>query len=250
MLLIIPSIEIKNKACVQPVQGANGFAYSNDPIERAKLWRKENAKSLHVTDVDGAIKGRFVNFDVIQSMVKAVDIPIELGGGIRTFNDVKNALENGVYRVVIGTMLIEEPDEAKRVIDTFGASKVVVGIDAENGLVKIKGRTVGSGLSAVSVALKAKELGFKRIIYKDILLYETMRGPNFQAIKMLAEQTGLKVTASGGVAGLDDLMKLQELEPLGVDSVIIGRALYENNFACQGLWRLCEAGEFPYTAKV
>ena len=250
MLLVIPSIEIKDGKCRWAVRGIEGLLHTDDPIERAKLWRKENAKSLHITDVDGAIEGRIVNFEVIRQIVAAVDIPIELGGGMRAFGEVKKAFDCGIYRVVIGTMLIEDPDEAQRVLERFGANKVVLGIDAENGIVKIKGRRVESGLTAISVALNAKQLGFNRIIYTDVLLHGAMRGPNFQTIRMLAQKTGMKVTASGGVSSLEDLLNLQELEPLGVDSVVIGRALYENKFSCQGLWRLCEAGNYPYTARV
>ncbi|MBI4547753.1 MAG: 1-(5-phosphoribosyl)-5-[(5-phosphoribosylamino)methylideneamino] imidazole-4-carboxamide isomerase [Ignavibacteriae bacterium] len=250
MLLIIPALEIKNGKCVQMVQGREGFVYSDDPIETAKLWRKENAKTLHVTDVDGAIEGRLVNFDVIERMVKAVDIPIELGGGLRTMKEVKKVFAGGVFRVVIGTMLVENPDEAKRILDTYGPSKVVLGIDVENGIFKMKGWRENSGLTAISVALNAKHLGFTRIIYRDILRHGTMSGPNFDGIKLMAEKSGMRVTASGGISGLEDLLKLQELEPLGVDSVVIGRALYENKFSCQALWRLCEAGDYPYTAKV
>ena len=250
MLLIIPAVEIKGGKCVQMVQGTEGFVYSDDPIEMAKLWRKENAKTLHVTDVDGAIEGRLVSFDVIQEMVRTIDIPIELGGGLRTFDEVKKALDIGIYRVVISTMLVEQPDEAKRVLDAFGASKIVLGIDAENGIVQTKGWKETSGLTAITVALNAKQLGFKRIVYTDIMREGMMVGPNFDAIKMLAGKTGMRVTASGGIGGLEDLMKLQDLESLGVDSVVIGRALYENKFSCQGLWRLCEAGNYPYTAKV
>jgi len=250
MLLIIPAIDIKDGTCVQMVQGHEGFAYSDDPIEMAKLWRKENAKSLHVTDVDGAMEGRLVNFDVIERMVKTVDIPIELGGGLRTFDEVRRAFDAGVYRVVLSTMLVENPDEAKRLIETYGASKVVLGIDAENGLVKTRGYTHDAGLTAVSAGLNAKQLGFKRIVYTDILVDGTMTGLNFGAIRMLAETTGLRITASGGLSGLEDLLRLQELERFGVDSVVVGRALYANRFACQGLWRLCEAGDYPYTAKI
>ncbi|HEV8538925.1 MAG TPA: 1-(5-phosphoribosyl)-5-[(5-phosphoribosylamino)methylideneamino]imidazole-4-carboxamide isomerase [Bacteroidota bacterium] len=250
MLLIIPAVEIKGGKCVQMVQGTEGFVYSDNPIEMAKLWRKENAKTLHVTDVDGAFEGQLVNFDVIERMVKTVDIPIQLGGGLRTFEEVKKALDIGIYRVVISTMLIEEPDEAKRTLDAFGATKIVLGIDAENGIVQTRGWTKDSGLTAITVALNAKQLGFKRIVYTDIMRFGMMAGPNFEATKTLAEKSGMRITASGGVGGLEDLLKLQELEPLGVDSVVIGRALYENKFSCQGLWRMCEAGEYPYTAKV
>ena len=250
MLLIIPAVEIKGGKCVQMVQGMEGFVYSDDPIEMARLWRKENAKTLHVTDVDGAIEGRLVNFDVIQKMVKTVDIPVELGGGLRTFDEVKKALDIGIYRIVISTMVIEQPDEAKRVLGAFGPSKIVLGIDAENGIVQTKGWKETSGLTAITVALNAKQLGFRRIVYTDIMREGMMVGPNFDAIRMLAEKTGMRITASGGVGGLEDLMKLQDLESLGVDSVVIGRALYANKFSCQGLWRLCEAGNYPYTAKV
>lgn len=250
MLLVIPAVEIRGGKCVQMVQGAEGFVYSDDPVEMAKLWRKENAKSIHVTDVDGAEAGHLVNAAVIERMVKTVDIPVELGGGIRTFADVQRAFSIGTYRVVIGTMLIERPDDAKKAIEAYGPNKVVLGIDVENNMVKTRGWKDTSGLTPISVALNAKALGFRRIVYTDILRDGTMRGPNFAAIKLLAEKSGMKITASGGVGTLDDLLKLQELEPFGVDSVVIGRALYENKFSCQGIWRLCEAGDFPYTAKI
>jgi len=250
MLLIIPAIDIKGGRCVQMVQGIEGYSYSDDPVEMARLWRKENAKSLHVTDIDGALEGHLVNVDILRRMVDTVDIPIELGGGLRSFDAVKRALEQGVYRVVIGTMLIEKPDEAKRVIDTFGPSKVVLGIDALDGLVATHGWRESSGLTALSVALNAKALGFKRIVYTDIRLDGMLRGLNLRVLRELAEKTGMRVTCSGGISGLDDLLKVQQLEGAGVDSAVIGRALYENKFSCQGIWRMCEAGDYPYTARV
>jgi phosphoribosylformimino-5-aminoimidazole carboxamide ribotide isomerase len=250
MLLIIPAIDIRGGHCVQMVQGIEGYSYSDDPVEMVRLWRKENAKSLHVTDIDGAMQGRLVNVDCIRKMVSTVDIPIELGGGLRSFDAVRKAFELGVYRVVIGTMLIENPEEAKRVLETYGPSKVVLSIAAMDGIVATHGWTESSGMTAVSVALNAKVVGFKRIVYTDIRLDGALRGVNLKALRELAEKTGMRITAAGGISGLDDLLKVQELEKLGVDSVVIGRALYENRFSCQGLWRLCEAGNYPYTAKV
>jgi phosphoribosylformimino-5-aminoimidazole carboxamide ribotide isomerase len=250
MLLVIPAIEIKGGCCVQMVQGVEGFTYSSDPVEMAKLWRRENAKSLHVTDVDGALTGHLVNTDIIKRMVATVDIPIELGGGLRTFDDVKFAFELGMYRVLLSTMVIEDPDEAQRVLDIYGQSKIVLGIDAKDGIVAMKGWQESSGLTALTVALNAKTMGFRRILYTDIRTDGTLRGVNLRILRELGEKTGMRVTSSGGIAGLDDLLKIQELEKYGVDSVIVGRALYENKFSCQGLWRRCEAGNFPYTAKV
>jgi phosphoribosylformimino-5-aminoimidazole carboxamide ribotide isomerase len=250
MLLIIPAIDIKGGHCVQMVQGVEGFAYSDDPVEMARLWRKENARSLHVTDIDGAREGHLVNADVIKRMVSTVDIPIELGGGLRTLDAVKQAFEIGVYRVLVGTMVIENPDTAKEVIDMYGPSKVVLGIDAMDGIVATHGWAESSGMTALSVALNAKALGFRRVVYTDIRLDGTLRGVNLKVLRELGQKTGMRVTSSGGIAGLDDLLKVQELEQYGVDSVVIGRALYENKFSCQGLWRRCEAGNYPYTAKV
>lgn len=250
MLLLIPAMEIKGGRCVQMVQGIEGSSYSDDPVEMARLWRLENAKSLHITDVDGALQGRLVNTDVLKRMVATVDIPIELGGGLRSFEAVQQAFDLGVYRVLISTMMIENPDEAKRVMDVFGPSKVVLGIDAMDGIVATHGWVETSGLTALTVALNAKSIGFRRIVYTDIRLDGTLRGVNLSVLRELGEKTGMRITAAGGIAGLEDLLKVQELQPYGVDSVVVGRALYENKFSCQRLWRRCEAGNYPYTAKV
>lgn len=250
MLLVIPAIDIKGGRSVQMVQGVEGFAYSDDPVDMARLCRLENAKALHVTDIDGAMQGHLVNLDAIKRMVETVDIPIALGGGLRTVDEVQKAFALGVYRVRIGTMLIENPDEAQRLIDVYGPSKIILGIDAMDGIVATKGWAESSGLTAMTVALNAKALGFTRMVYTDIRLDGTLRGVNLPIMAELARKTGLRITASGGVGGLEDLLKIQELEPLGVDSVVIGRALYQNKFACQAIWRMCEAGGYPYTARV
>jgi phosphoribosylformimino-5-aminoimidazole carboxamide ribotide isomerase len=250
MLLIIPAVEIRGGRCVQMVQGEEGFTYSDDPVEMARLWRQENAKSLHVTDVDGAIEGRLVNDHIVRSMVEHVDIPVELGGGLRSLEAIRQAFDIGVYRVLVSTMFIEQPEEARRAIEMFGPSKIVLGIDAIDGIVATRGWRQSSGLTALSVALNAKAIGFRRLVYTDIRLDGMLRGVNFRVLRELGEKTGMRITSAGGIAGLEDLLKVQEIEPFGVDSVVVGRALYENRFSCQMLWRRCEAGNYPYTARV
>ena len=242
MILIFPAIDIKDGKCVRLVQGAAGTekVYSNDPDRMAILWRGENAKTLHVVDLDGAFGGHLKNLDAIKKIVDVVEIPVQLRGGIRTYEEVQQLFEIGVYRVVLGTAAIEDPDLVSRVIKNFGIRKIAVGIDAKNGIVMTQGWLHDSGVDAVSLALKMKDLGVCRIVYTDIMRDGMLSGPNFDAIKEMAVRTGLKVTASGGVSGFQDLVKMQELEKFGVDSVIVGKALYENKFPCQALWRLNE----------
>jgi phosphoribosylformimino-5-aminoimidazole carboxamide ribotide isomerase len=250
MILIIPAMELQGGRCVQTARGVDGFNYPDDPVEVARLWRTENAKSLHVTDLDGAREGRVVNGDLIRRLVQTVDIPIELGGGLRTFDDVRWAFETGVYRVLISTMLIENPDEARRVIEAYTASKVVLGLYASGGVVVTHGHRTSSGLTPLSAALNARALGFRRLVYTE-LAEDTSPAPvNRKALQDLGEKTGMRITAAGGVAGLEDLLAIQELERFGVDSVVIGRALYENKFSCQAIWRSCEARNYPYTARL
>ncbi|MDD8017737.1 MAG: 1-(5-phosphoribosyl)-5-[(5-phosphoribosylamino)methylideneamino]imidazole-4-carboxamide isomerase [Bacteroidota bacterium] len=239
MLLIFPAIDIKGGKCIRLVQGAPGTEkiYSDDPVKMAVLWRGENAKTLHVVDLDGAFGGTMQNFEVLARMIQTVDIPIQVGGGIRSYEQVKRLMECGISRVVLGTAAIEDPDLIARCVKDFGARKIAVGIDAKNGVVMTKGWQENTGVEAVSLALNMKQLGVCRIVYTDIALDGMMMGPNIRATREIAEKSGLRVTASGGVSGYNDLIKLQELEKYGVDSVIVGKALYENKFSCQALWR-------------
>jgi phosphoribosylformimino-5-aminoimidazole carboxamide ribotide isomerase len=242
MVLLVPAIDIRDGRCVRLVQGEPGTEkiYSNDPVQMAVLWRGENAKCLHVVDLDGAFEGSMKNLELIRRMVNTVDIPIQIGGGIRTFEQVKQLIEIGVYRVVLGTAAIEDPELVTRSIASFGKSKLAIGIDAKNGIVMTKGWQKDSGINAIDLALAMKSRGVCRIIYTDISRDGMLNGPNFEAIKEIAVMSGLRVTASGGVSNFEDLRNIQELEKFGVDSVIVGKALYENRFPCEALWRMNE----------
>jgi len=248
MLLIIPVIEITKGRCLMVVDGAEGPSASGDPVAMARLWRQENAKFLHVGDADAAQKGRPVNLDAVGRIASSVDIPVAFSGGLRRADDVHRAVEAGVQRVVIGTMFIEQPEEAQKILARYGDSKIILGIDVREGEV-LSGGT-GSGLSPLSVALNAKEMGFRRIICREVPERPVRQGRALETARTIAEKTGLRVTVSGGISSLEDLFAVQELERAGIDSVLIGKAFYENRFSCQGLWRLCEAHDYPYTAKV
>ncbi len=250
MILIIPAIRIKDGKCVFKVKTPNSAECSDDPVDMAKLWRTENAKSLHVTDLNGIEAGCLINLDIIKSIIQTVDIPIEVGGGIRSFTEAKKVFDAGAYRILIGTLFLENPEEAVKILATYGDSKVVVGVDVENGEVVAKGWPKNSDLTPIDAALLAKSMGFKRFVYRDVIYDGDFRRPNFDAIKCLAEKSKIRVTASGGVESLEDLLKIGDLAASGVDSVIIGKALYENRFSCQNIWRICEARNYPYTAKL
>lgn len=242
MILVIPAIDLRGGQCVRLYQGSyeQETVYYDDPVKMAKLWRIQNARVLHVVDLDAARGGsadRADNRDVIARIADTLDIPIQLGGGIRSLDDIQAALDIGVYRVILGTVAARNPDLVSEAVERFSSSKVIVGIDAHEGEVRVEGWTEGSGIDAVDMAVDMEQRGVRRIVYTDISRDGTMQGPCIEAYKTLG--THLKkarITASGGVAGYQDLMLVDALRPHRVDSVIIGRALYENAFPCQKLW--------------
>ena len=180
---------------------------------------------------------------MIREVVQSVDIPVQLGGRLRNSEDITKALvELGVYRVVVSGET--DLDLIRHLIEEHGPRKIVVSIEAKDGIVQVRGRqNEGAHPTAVSLARQLKEIGVSRIVYTDLIEDGSQGKPNFQEIRRFAEETDRRITVSGGIRGLEDLLKLQELEPLGLDSVIIGRALYENRFSCQPLWRVAEAEE-------
>ena len=239
MTLLIPAVDVRDGRCVQLRQGDydDETVYFEDPVKMAKLWRVQNARTLHVVDLDAARGEGAHNRDVIQDVCEALDIPVQLGGGIRSMDQIEAALKMGVYRVILGTAAVRNPDLVEDAIERFSAQRVVVGLDAQDGEVKVQGWTEGSDLDAVDFAQEMEGRGVRRFIYTDISRDGTMEGPNIQAYRALGRQlSDAKITASGGVGDYEDLLDIQTLRPYGVDSVIVGTALYENRFPCQQFW--------------
>ncbi|MEI8032826.1 MAG: 1-(5-phosphoribosyl)-5-[(5-phosphoribosylamino)methylideneamino]imidazole-4-carboxamide isomerase [Chlorobiaceae bacterium] len=243
-MLIIPAIDIKDGKCVRLTRGdfSQKKIYLDNPRDMAIIWRKQNAKMLHVVDLDAALTGEMVNFEKISEIVAELDIPVQVGGGIRSADAVKRYLDIGVSRVVIGSAAVTNPRLIDEVLKSYRPSQIVAGIDAENGEPKIKGWTESTGLQDFELGLRMKAMGIERVIYTDISRDGMMQGFGYESTKRFAEKTGMKITASGGVSSSMDLRKLAELAPCGVDSVIIGKALYECNFPCQELWYSFEEG--------
>lgn len=239
MFLVIPAIDLRGGRCVRLRQGKyeEETVYYDDPVKMAKLWRVQNAKVLHVVDLDAALGQGVNNAAIIRRITETLDIPVQVGGGIRTMSDIDGALSCGVYRVILGTSAVTNPDLVSEAVDKHGASRIVVGIDAHNGEAKVQGWTEGSGKDAVEMALDMEARGCRRIVYTDISRDGTMEGPNLDAYSRLGNAlTKCRITASGGVGSFHDLLALQNMRSLGIDSVIVGRALYEDTFPCQRTW--------------
>ncbi len=224
---LFPAIDIKNGQCVRLKQGSfqEVLIYSDVPLKIAKQWEACGASFIHIVDLDGALAGHSVNDEVIKSIVEEINIPIQVGGGIRTIQDIENKLTLGVERVIIGTKAVKEPAFIKEAITLFGAEHIVIGIDAKDGMVAIEGWEKVSNYQAVELALEMKSYGVKTIVYTDISKDGMLQGPNIIHTKELAEATGLDIIASGGVSSMKDLELLKENKIYGA---IVGKALYEN----------------------
>ncbi len=240
-MLVIPAIDIFGGKAVRLYQGdyERETVYYDDPVLLARLWRISNARALHVVDLDaarGGSPGRSGNREVIRAIAEAIDIPVQVGGGIRTRDDIAHIRELGVHRAIIGTAAVRNPDLVSLAVEKFGPSHIVTGIDARDGEVRVDGWQEGSGIDAIELALDMEARGCCRVIYTDISRDGTMEGPNAGAYRELARHLStMRITASGGVGGYEDLETLASLDPR-VDSVIVGRALYENKFPCQNCW--------------
>jgi len=235
-MLIIPAIDLKNRRCVRLTEGRETSAkvYDRDPIEVARSFQAVGATLIHVVDLDAAfLESQSSNREIIREIARAVTIPIEAGGGVRSLSDIKYLIaEVGVRYVVVGTLAAEDPNALIEAVNQFGDS-IVAGIDARENRVAVRGWTDQTTIDAIELAKRVAEIGVRRIVYTDIARDGRLEGPNFDMTRRIAEASAIKVTASGGVASLEDLDRLCETEPFGVDSVIIGKALYEGRFTLE-----------------
>ena len=234
-MIIIPAIDLRGGRCVRLTQGQASAetVYSENPVAVAKRWHAAGAEMLHIVNLDGAMNlddGK--NLRALDDILYAVNLPIQFGGGVRSIADVQKLDDLGVTRIVVGTAAIENPLLLQNMLDEFG-STIVVGIDARNGMVALRGWQKTADITALDLAQKVADMGIERIVYTDIARDGMMGGINLEATREIAEVSGLKVTASGGVATLEDIYSVEELEEFGVDSLIIGKALYEGSFTLE-----------------
>lgn len=224
---VIPAIDLLEGRCVRLYQGdyAQSEVFNENPVAVAQQWVSQGATRLHLVDLDGAKVGHPVNQTAIEAIVRAVDVPVQVGGGLRDQASVANLLDLGVQRVILGTIAVEQPALVEELCRVF-PDQIVVGIDARNGKVATRGWLETSEVEAVSLAQQMAQFGVAAIIYTDIHRDGTLQGPNRSALRELAEAVTVPVIASGGMSSVSDLLGLLSLEPVGVTGAIVGRALY------------------------
>jgi phosphoribosylformimino-5-aminoimidazole carboxamide ribotide isomerase len=226
-MIIIPAVDIKNGKCVRLVQGRkeDETIFSDDPAAMAQRWAQAGAELIHVIDLDGAFEKSPQNLDAVKKIVETVDAPIQLGGGIRNEQTVRRFLDMGVERLIIGTEAIHHPEFVERISNIY-PGRIVVGIDARQGLVAIEGWTETTRIKAVDLAKRFENCGLAAVNFTDIYRDGMQTGPNIEETRRLAEAIDIPVVASGGVATLQDIYNLLPLEAVGVVGIITGKALY------------------------
>lgn len=224
-MIILPAIDLRNGKCVRLLQGRleDETVFADDPVEMARRWQENGAEYLHLVDLDGAFQGAPVHLPIVQKIKEATGLPVELGGGIRDMATIAKVLASGVDRVILGTVAVSNPELLANACAEFG-ERIVLGLDARDGKVAIKGWVDVTEKSAVELACELKEKGVRRIIFTDISRDGMLSGPNLKSIEELASKTGIPVIASGGVNVLADIVNLKKIA--GVEGVITGKALY------------------------
>ncbi|MBI2036639.1 1-(5-phosphoribosyl)-5-[(5-phosphoribosylamino)methylideneamino] imidazole-4-carboxamide isomerase [Candidatus Microgenomates bacterium] len=236
-MLVIPAIDIRAGKCVRLVQGnfAKQTIYGDDPVAMAKKWQNEGAQMLHVVDLDGAKNGKAVNFEIIKKIVEAVDIPVQVGGGIRDEKTIKTLLSLKIKKVVLGTVALENKNKLKNLLKNF-SSQISIALDTKNGLLVKKGWLENTSQNLVKTARSLEDLGVKQFIYTNVardvkqFIYTnvardgTLNQPDYEEIKVLLKNIKTPLIVGGGISQLSDVKKLKTM---GVKGIIIGKALYE-----------------------
>ena len=241
---IYPAIDIRGGKCVRLFKGdfAQETVFSDSPAAMAKQWAAQGAEYLHLVDLDGARAGRSENLTTVKEILAAVNIPVELGGGIRTMENIDEGLKLGVRRVILGSVAVRDPELVREACAKYG-DRIVVGIDAKDGIVAVDGWGVSGDVDVITLAKKMKDAGVRTIIYTDISRDGTLSGVNVEATAKLARESGVDVVASGGVKDLADIRALLPYERDGIEGVIVGKSIYTGSLDLKKAIALAAKGE-------
>lgn len=224
-MIIYPAIDIKDGRCVRLMQGdaKRETVYSHNPVEVARMWQDMGARFLHIVDLDGAFHGQSQNIGIIKEIIKSVSIPLQIGGGIRTIERIDDYLHDPkVARVILGTSAITQPELLMEAVEKYG-NRIAVGIDAKDGRVAIRGWVEKTQTDSVEFGKRLYSMGVDTVIYTDITRDGMLSGPNISATRVMIDETGLNIIASGGISTLKDI---ESVKRIGAAGAIIGQALY------------------------
>ena len=226
-MIIFPAIDIRDGKCVRLFKGDfnQETVFSDKPEEMAEEWQAEGAELLHLVALDGALAGKSQNLATVKKIIAAVNIPVELGGGIRTMENIDEVLALGVKRVILGSVAVKNPELVKEACAKYG-ERIVVGIDAKAGIVAVDGWGVSGNVDVITLAKEMAKAGVKTIIYTDISRDGTLAGVNVEATAKLARESGINIVASGGVKSTADIKALLPYEKDGIEGVIVGKSIY------------------------
>lgn len=231
-MTIFPAIDLRGGKCVRLFQGDFGqeTVFSNRPADVARKWQEQGAEFLHLVDLDGARSGHSENLATVQDILAAVTIPVELGGGIRTMENIDAVLALGVRRVILGSVAVRDPKLVADACAKYG-DRIVVGIDAKDGIVAVDGWGISGDIEVITLAKRMKEAGVRTIIYTDISRDGTLSGVNVKATAELARESGVRIVASGGVRDVRDIKALKPYERDGIEGVIVGKSIYTGSLS-------------------
>jgi len=225
---LIPAIDLKGGKCVRLQEGvaSRSTEYSGEPLAVAQRWEKMGAARLHLVDLDGAFSGQTAHLSMAESIFRGLQIPVQFGGGLRTLAQIQHILALGAGWAIVGTVAVDRPDIVQEAVRRH-PGKIMVGIDARNGMVVLRGWVDQTALRAVDLAKRMREIGVEKLIYTDVQRDGMLRGVNYDETEKLARESGLGVIASGGVSSVEDIRALWERRHAGIEGVILGRSLYE-----------------------
>jgi len=238
-MIIFPAIDIKDGVCVRLIKGdfRQITTYENTPLDQAKKYFKNGFNNIHIVDIDGALHGRPVNSILISEIIKKVKAKIQIGGGIRTIDDISRWIEMGIDRVVMGTAAVENLELLEMACNKF-KNKIAVSLDAKDGLIALSGWKKQTNISVVDFIKKIKNFGVSRIIYTDINRDGTKQGPNIKDTVELSSKVQIPLVISGGVSSIEDIKKIKTLNNPNIEGVIIGKAIYDGDIQISDLTKL------------
>ena len=239
---IFPAIDIKDKKCVRLIKGdfENKTEYNTSPVDQAAKYKDHGFKNLHIVDLDGALTGKTVNLDIIQEIVRKYDLKIEIGGGIRNIDNIKQYIETGAEKVILGSGAIKNKEFLKEACEKF-KNKIALGLDAKDGNLSVSGWKENLNIKTTDYLKEVNDFGVSRIIFTDINKDGMKTGPNFDETLNIAQISNCPVVISGGVSSLDDIKKAKELNNKNIEGIIVGKAIYDGDIELEKLVKELDA---------